>query len=126
MNINEYLRATIKAHMVNLFDKAKAYSVNRPRVVCADGFSISVQASENHYCEPRENFLKEYKTVELGFPSEEEPMLLDYADDSTDPTYTIYGYVPTELVDKVLEKHGGIDSKVMGKVIYDFLERKED
>lgn len=126
MNINEYLKATIKAHMVNLFDKTKAYSVNRPRVVCTDGFSISVQASENHYCEPRENFLKEYKTVELGFPSEEEPLIADYADNSTELTNTEYGYVPTELVDKILEKHGGIDSKVMGKVIYDFLNRREN
>lgn len=121
MNVNEYLKATIKAHMVNLFYKAKAYSVNRPRVVCTDGFSISVQASENHYCEPRENFLNEYKTVELGLPSEEEELLLDYAEDPDELTDTVYGYVPTELVDKVLEKHGGIDSKVMGKVIYDFL-----
>lgn len=125
MNINEYLRATIKSHMVNLFDKAKAYPDNRPRVVCTDGFSISVQASEDHHCEPRENFLKRYYTVEIGYPSEEEPLLIDYAEDPEKPTGTIYGYVPVELVDKVLWKHGGIDSKVMGKVIYDFLNRRD-
>lgn len=126
MNINEYLEATKKFRMSNLFDKMEAHQLIRPRLICADGFSMSVQASDIHYCEPRESFLKHYDSVEIGFPSEEESLLLDYAEDPDALTDTVYGYVPTELVDKVLEKHGGIDSKVMGKVIYDFLNRREN
>lgn len=126
MNINEYLAATIKGSVGNLFDtKIKSYPVIRPCLICVDGFSMSVQASENHYCEPRENFLKHYDAVEIGYPSEEELLLLDYAEDPDELTDTVYGYVPTELVDKVLEKHGGIDSDIMGKVIYNFLNRRD-
>ena len=125
MNINEYLESTKKCRMSNLFDKTEAHQLIRPHLVCVDGFSMSVQASDIHYCEPRESFLKHYDTVEIGFPSEEEPLLMDYAEDPETPTNTVYGYVPIELVDKVLEKHGGIDSKVMGEVIYDFLNRRD-
>ncbi len=127
MNINEYLSATIKGSVRNLFDtKIKSYPIIRPRLVCKDGFQMSVQASEGHYCEPRENFLNHYDSVEIGYPSEEELLLLDYAEDPDELTDTVYGYVPTELVDKVLEKHGGIDSDIMGKVIYDFLNRRDN
>jgi hypothetical protein len=38
-----------------------------------------------------------------------------YADNGDDPTGTIYGYVPIELVEEVLKQHGGIDWKEMEK-----------
>ena len=39
------------------------------KVVCADGFTMSVQASEFSYCSPRENSALKYNEVEVGFPS---------------------------------------------------------
>lgn len=41
----------------------------RPVIRCKDGESVSIQASETHYCSPRESGLRRYGTVEAGFPS---------------------------------------------------------
>ena len=81
------------------------------RITCADGFSMSVQASRTHYCSPRTNHAEAYTSVEVGFPSEAEQSLMpyiDYPDDS--PTGTVYGWVPTHIVTAVIELHGGIVS----------------
>ena len=80
----------------------------RPRVICKDGFQISIQASGTCYCEPKNNYADEYKSVELGYPSEKEDLIMEYAEDKDDPTETVYGYVPVEVVDEMLKKHGGI------------------
>lgn len=76
--------------------------------VCADGFSMSVQASSTSYCSPRVNVAVRYSSVEVGFPSEEEPLLLEYAEDPDNPTGTVYGYVPVITVTNVIAKHGGM------------------
>jgi hypothetical protein len=75
--------------------------------VCNDGFSISVQASANHYCEPRGDGVH-WRRVECGFPSVEEAALLGYAENPDDPTGTVYGYVPVRLVEKIIKRHGGV------------------
>ena len=80
----------------------------RPRLYCNDGYSVSVQASEFHYCSPRLNGLQDYESVELGFPSMEDELINEYADGGDDYTDTVYGYVPIEVVEKLIEKHGGI------------------
>ena len=88
----------------------------RPRIVCLDGESISVQASEYHYCEPRiilEN--GDYTRVEVGYPSCEPPESWHkYAEgesyiDDLDYCDTIYAFIPIELVKEFIKKHGGID-----------------
>lgn len=50
---------------------------------------------------------KKYSDVEVGYPSEEEKLLLPYAQNKNRPTETLYAYVPVEVVDKIIEKHGG-------------------
>lgn len=78
----------------------------RSRVVCKDGYSISVQASEYHYCTPRINLEDGYYyEVELGFPNEYDELIDGYAEDkgSTD---TVFPYVPIEVVDELIAKHG--------------------
>jgi hypothetical protein len=75
---------------------------------CADGFAISVQGSQYHYCSPREDAQPFYSTLELGYPSEVEPLLLQYADEEDSPTQTVYGYVPSDLAAEVITKHGGL------------------
>ena len=79
-------------------------------IVCADGFSMSVQANEGAYCEPRIAGADRYEAVEVGFPSTEEPLLLEFAEDPGSPTETVYGWVPSERVSLVIAKHGGIIS----------------
>tara|TARA_R100000008_G_scaffold18559_1_gene9426 strand:- start:702 stop:1013 length:312 start_codon:yes stop_codon:yes gene_type:complete len=78
------------------------------QVVCADGFEMSVQAHENAYCEPRLNDQKKYNLVEIGFPSSEEPLIMPWAESPDDPTGTVYGYVPVDIVSNVIVKHGGM------------------
>ena len=101
MNINEYLELTRK----EIYD-GEMLSI-RDRVVCDDGFFVSVQASKTHYCRPRINS-GPYSRVELGFPSEEVLEWMEYAETSEEPTQSVYGWVPVEIVDEILEQHGGI------------------
>ena len=79
-----------------------------PYIVCTDGFSMSVQASGTHYCEPKAN-VERYRSFEIGFPSQRESLIMDYCEDETRPTGTVYGWVPCAVVNEVIEKHGGID-----------------
>ena len=89
----------------------------RETVVCKDGFKMSVQASKNHYCSPKINGKHEtYSSVEIGFPSEIEELLIDYADDSSNLTDTVYAYVPAQLMLSVIEKHGGMISGELPKL----------
>jgi hypothetical protein len=81
------------------------------KVTCKDGFNFSAQASMFHYCHPRMDVddFQTYTAWEIGFPSEVEPLLLPYMDPSSGgPTETVYGYVPTGVVNNVIAKHGGI------------------
>ena len=78
------------------------------RVVCKDGFSMSVQAYAGAYCDPREDNAERYVSVEVGFPSEEEVLLMDWAEEADKPTKTVYGWVPAQRVALVIAKHGGM------------------
>lgn len=77
-----------------------------PRIRCADGFAMSVQASSVHYCTPRASDV-DWIDVEVGFPSARAEQLMPYAEDPNDPTGTVYGCVPFEVVAEVIADHGG-------------------
>lgn len=79
-----------------------------PQIICADGFKMSVQASEFHYCTPRDS-IGPWHSVEVGFPSERVDAFMEYIDggEDTDPTSTVYGYVPLAKVAQVIADHGG-------------------
>ena len=73
-------------------------------IVCADGFTVSAQASDRHYCHPRASLAWSYTHVELGRVS-----LTDlpngfkrYSDGS------IFAYVPVEMLNKLIDAHGGL------------------
>jgi hypothetical protein len=83
---------------------------NRPELVLNDGFKMSVQASSHHYCTPRFDFLNKYTSVEIGFPNKKEVLILENAENPNTPTETVYDYVDCNIVNKVIEKHGGINS----------------
>lgn len=76
----------------------------------ADGTELSIQASDGHYCQPR-MWLKDYADYtefEIGFPSVAILQLMPYADDESRPTDTVYGYVPKEVIEAVIEERGGV------------------
>jgi hypothetical protein len=96
-------RSQAPAHVRALRDEH--WSV--PRIECADGLTLSVQASAFHYCTPRETGAHPYQSVEVGFPSERIEALMPYAEDAEAPTETVYGYVPVEVVNQIVTEHGG-------------------
>ena len=98
MTTNEYLHQTYRLELI---------PTPRPFAVCEDGFTISIQASIAHYCIPRVTGDIEYERVELGYPNIEDDLIKEYAE-SDNYTNTVYGYVPVEVVDQLLKKHGGI------------------
>jgi len=90
----------------------------RAAVVCKDGFTMSVQASNYHYCTPRINDAEGYLEVEIGYPRQREPLIDEYVEgfglwvedehDDFDFTNAVYPYVPAEVVLEVIMKHGGM------------------
>lgn len=89
---------------------------------CNDGFTMSVQASSNHYCVPREmTEIENYTHFEVS--AEGEPLFKPYAISDNDH---IFVKVPKEVIEKVIEKHGllknmtkeiEIEKKALSKVI---------
>jgi len=130
MNIAEYLQKT----------ETRTGWV-RPHVICKDGFRVSIQFGPGLYCNKYDDDLnyipgvgtcingrfnfkykpEDYKTVELGYPSDVVNSWLCYAEDEDQPINTVYPYVPIELVQEGLDEHGGIDFE---KSIHSF-DRKE-
>ena len=115
MKINEFIKNNLKVTTLSEDPLMKhiATSSRLPHIVCEDGFTMSVQVGHSLYCTPKK-VAKRYSTVEIGYPSEPEELIKEYAEslydeDSTDYTDTVYPYVPVSVVDKVLKKHGGIN-----------------
>lgn len=80
-----------------------------------DGTQLSIQASQGHYCSPRitlEDY-KDYSEFEIGFPTKEVECLIPYAEDSSDPTGTVYGYVPKTILEEAIESCGGVKGFVV-------------
>ena len=83
----------------------------RPPIRCYDNFRMSVQASREHYCTPRDDN-GPYSAVEVGYPSELEELLTQYADGAgmAGMRPTLYVNVPAAVIQAVVEAHGGIAS----------------
>lgn len=111
------------------------HHIDNSKIVCEDGFSVSVIAGGGTYCSPRVSFCAcahlpdddwddrirlrneqshlypgPYSAVEVGFPSERPEPWEDwqpYCDEPDRPTETIYSYVPVQLVRALIATHGG-------------------
>ena len=75
---------------------------------------MSVQASSEHFCSPRDDF-GPYDGVEVGYPSEWEDLLLPFTDNNTERTPvmcgltpTLYVNVPPSTIRAIIQKHGGM------------------
>ena len=115
-NINEFIKNNLKVKVLygnkDPLMKHMLTSTRLPQIVCSDGFSMSVQVGSSLYSTPKK-VAKRYSAVEIGFPSDHEPLIEKWAEnlfeDSPDFTDTVYPYVPVKVVNEVLKKHGGID-----------------
>ena len=112
MTIPEFYLANCKQMTIQDFLKATFKNENgmcfRNRLVCNDGYSISAQAGSGFYCEPRRT-QEAHRSIELGFPSEEDDIINAYAESPDDYTQTVYPFVPIDVVQELVDKHGGID-----------------
>jgi hypothetical protein len=85
----------------------------RPRVRCADGVSLSIQASEYAYCHPRQRYNRHwttYNSVEVGYIWDKDS--LPYAAPTAWREYQngereIWAYVPASVVEEFIAAHGG-------------------
>ena len=102
VKINKYLELMYEEMVIADLPPMKELA---PWIVCADGFALSVQASYTHYCSPRTD-RGPYSKVEVGYPTEESPELEEFDSGG------VYGFVPVEIVDAVIEQHGGIANGV--------------
>ena len=117
-NINEFIKNNLKVKVLSEdpLMKHMLTSTRLPKIVCVDGFEMSVQVGHSLYSTPKK-VAKRYSAVEIGFPSEREPLIEEYVELSifeeefVDYTDTVYPYVPVKIVNKVLKKHGGIDMR---------------
>ena len=116
MKINEFIKKNLKVKVLNDDPLMKHIMTTSrlPHIVCEDGFTMSVQVGYSLYSTPKK-VAKRYSAVEIGYPSEPEELIKEYAEfapfdeDTADYTDTVYPYVPVKIVDKVLKKHGGIN-----------------
>ena len=104
MTLNENL------NMGRMGRLSKGFPDPNPCIECADGYEVSVQCQGTNYCSPRKNLTdcKNYSHFELGFPNMPDELINSYAEDCNDLLETVYPYVPREVVEALVEKHGGI------------------
>ena len=115
-SINEFIKNNLKVKVLyegkDSLMKHMMTSSRLPHIVCSDGFEMSVQVGYSLYSEPKK-VAKRYSKVEVGYPSDHEPLIEKWAEnlfeDMPDFTDTVYPYVPVKVVNQVLKKHGGID-----------------
>lgn len=98
MTTLEKLQAHLATEVTYVTSTVK-YKTVAPRVECADGARISVQASETHYSTPRSN-TGPYTHVEAWCASTEVTEF-EYSDD--EPS----AQVPIEDVVQFIDNHGG-------------------
>jgi len=113
MKIKEWLEKTYKETNLDIKDmNGDKYTETRPWIKCVDGFGMSVQARSSAMCKPKRTMSDgDYTHVEIGFPTMKEELIMEYIYNffaEPDPTDAVYGYVPIEIVDQVIEKHGGM------------------
>lgn len=107
VNLNEWLKKTA------VFKGQ--YQDVRQRLVCTDETTLSVQASEYHFCSPRKSYMDfngncepdyfDYSTVEVWCVSCNPPEeWKDYGDQEKYP----YAYIPVQMVEDFIAEHGGI------------------
>ena len=89
------------------------FKLPRKAIKLNDGSTISLQASEAHYCTPR-NDDGPYTHIEVGYPTDKtgKPIIMpeswqDYADSDGSSICFIWGYVPVELVEQYIASCGG-------------------
>lgn len=98
----QYIKNEIKT--VNEFIIHYRYGLKQSPLICKDGFQMGIGAASNFTCYPQENDLMHYDKVQIitWKPCDD---LQEYVRDGCT---TVYDYVPTPVIDRLIEKHYGI------------------
>lgn len=104
---SKQVELTIRHQIDNRFKEnlSKEQRLNKRAIgqMCFGELKLSIQASEHHYCSPRED-CNYYDEVEIGFPNFNfsDSFIQKYAEDKDKPQDTVYGYVPiSELAKEI-------------------------
>lgn len=100
MNVNEYLFIWKRFRVVSVGEVKIRWKEITPHLICADGFEMSVQASRCSYCVPDVDDSDWYEAVEVM--CKEDPAFEPFECGG------VYGQVPVDIVDQVIDRHGGI------------------
>lgn len=101
----DYVNQHLAKHKSSLRDAGRLWQVV-PHVTCADGATLSVQASSAHYCCPRRDDGPwiEVEVWLVASAKGRKIILPSFGNNHNDP----YSYVPVELVNKFIRRHGGL------------------
>ena len=80
---------------------------NNKRLVCPDGFWLSVQGDESAYSSPRRKCFNIYAYSEMEITGSEvlPPEFSKYREGKGS---CVYGYVPVAMIEALLVSHGGV------------------
>lgn len=85
-----------------------------PLLICKDGYSMSVQASDSHSSTPKKILDNHaYEEMEVFVGDKTDSLLCVFQSDG----YGTYSYVPVVTIDAIIKKHGGVDTKAVEKHI---------
>ncbi len=94
--LEDYVNAHFAKHPVRV----------RPRIVCADGWSLSVQAGPGLYSNPKED-ADHYSLVEVGYPERADGSAY-YPRQFGEWSGGVCGWVSVTTVNRWIKYHGGI------------------
>ena len=141
MKLEQYFRLivttifqpSIRNLMVSVIDNQKMSYNNQyfycPRIVCKDGFSVSLQVNNGNYASSENgysDFGLIWKELEFGFPSINEKEMFKYSamygyggydengdekafDEESFDIINSVGRIPINVMQDICDKHGGID-----------------
>lgn len=99
-------------HFTQWMEEGRCKTLNHTNckaLILMDDTEVSIQASNFHYCSPRRDLpYSEYEGFEIGFPSRIIPEIMELAEDSSNPTNTVYAYVPKSVIEEFIAKAGGV------------------
>lgn len=113
--VNEWLlltRDVTHANFIRDDGKRVHYSMQKPRdhLTLKSGLQLSIQASVHTYCTPKNDdgpWTHVEVMVKNDSPPHDNQPIYEWRE-YYEPSGGIYGYLPVELVNKLIEEHGGV------------------
>lgn len=118
MKLSEFLTVYTFAHLGdieettidNLEKTYQEYFFYIPKIYCNDGFNVSIQVHNGAYCASENGYREfglDWQKVEWGYPSE--PLTDEKYNPENPEGDSVGAYVPIEVMEELIEQHGGID-----------------